>query len=146
MIRPESLLRLRGTMRTIQPRMSRRVRSPFLSSPQRRGLRVSVQHRADEKPQPFKHQLYESTQQRLKRERAEQERYSQYQTQSQGGRYAALMFGTPITQSLLQSLSVSRTQFLMPLFFSIGFLFHRSVLPRFIEACRASFLFDDVFI
>ncbi|KAJ5806946.1 Vanillyl-alcohol oxidase C-terminal subdomain 2 [Penicillium riverlandense] len=49
--------------------------------------------RPNEKPQQsFKSQLYESTQQRLKRERAEQERFAQYQTQSPGGRYAALMF------------------------------------------------------
>ncbi|RAL04381.1 FAD-binding oxidoreductase [Aspergillus ibericus CBS 121593] len=91
MIRAESLLRLRGTMRTLPPRMSCRFGSPLLSVSQKRGLRLS-QHCADDKPQPFKHQLYESTQQRIKRERAEQERYSQYQTQSQGGRYAALMF------------------------------------------------------
>ncbi|KAL4959493.1 FAD-binding oxidoreductase [Aspergillus stella-maris] len=59
---------------------------------QRRGFQNSKLRRSEEKPQPFKNQLYESTQQRLKRERAEQERYAQYQTQSQGGRYAALMF------------------------------------------------------
>ncbi|KAL4762377.1 FAD-binding oxidoreductase [Aspergillus foveolatus] len=60
---------------------------------QRRNIQTSRQyHYADEKPQPFKNQLYESTQQRLRRERAEQERYAQYQTQSQGGRYAAMMF------------------------------------------------------
>jgi D-lactate dehydrogenase (cytochrome) len=41
----------------------------------------------------FKSQLYESTQQRLKRERAEQEKFAQYQTQSPGGRAAALAFG-----------------------------------------------------
>ncbi|KAJ5807521.1 Vanillyl-alcohol oxidase C-terminal subdomain 2 [Penicillium robsamsonii] len=40
----------------------------------------------------FKSQLYESTQQRLKRERAEQEKFAQYQTQSPGGRSAALVF------------------------------------------------------
>ncbi|CBF82616.1 FAD-binding oxidoreductase [Aspergillus nidulans FGSC A4] len=60
---------------------------------QRRNIQTSRQyHYADEKPQPFKNQLYESTQQRLRRERAEQERYAQYQTQSQGGRYAAMVF------------------------------------------------------
>ncbi|KAJ5951771.1 Vanillyl-alcohol oxidase C-terminal subdomain 2 [Penicillium vulpinum] len=42
--------------------------------------------------QSFKSQLYESTQQRLKRERAEQEKFAQYQTQSPGGRSAALVF------------------------------------------------------
>lgn len=41
----------------------------------------------------FKSQLYESTQQRLKRERAEQEKFAQYQTQSPAGRSAALVFG-----------------------------------------------------
>ncbi|KAL4972701.1 hypothetical protein BDW66DRAFT_116235 [Aspergillus desertorum] len=60
---------------------------------QRRGFHNSRQCPfADEKPQSFKNQLYESTQQRLRRERAVQERYAQYQTQSQGGRYAAMMF------------------------------------------------------
>ena len=44
--------------------------------------------------QSFKSQLYESTQQRLKRERAEQEKFAQFQTQSPGGRSAALVFGT----------------------------------------------------
>ncbi|KAL2214849.1 proteins the FAD binding domain-containing protein [Thermoascus aurantiacus ATCC 26904] len=52
---------------------------------------ASAQH-WKEKTQSFKSQLYESTQQRLKRERAEQERFAQYQTQSPGGRYAALIF------------------------------------------------------
>lgn len=41
----------------------------------------------------FKSQLYESTQQRLKRERAEQERFSRYQTQSTGGQYLTVIFG-----------------------------------------------------
>ncbi|PYH42169.1 FAD-binding oxidoreductase [Aspergillus saccharolyticus JOP 1030-1] len=59
---------------------------------QRRAFCRSTRCASEEKSQPFKHQLYESTQQRLKRERAEQERYSAYQTQSQGGRYAAMMF------------------------------------------------------
>ncbi|OJJ48065.1 hypothetical protein ASPZODRAFT_62927 [Penicilliopsis zonata CBS 506.65] len=42
--------------------------------------------------QSFKSQLYESTQQRLKRERAEQERFAQYQNQPSSGRQAALLF------------------------------------------------------
>ena len=51
----------------------------------------------DPKPQnSFKTQLFESTHQRLKRERAEHERYSQHQPQSPSGRYAALMFGMPL--------------------------------------------------
>ncbi|KAF3390919.1 D-lactate dehydrogenase [cytochrome] [Talaromyces pinophilus] len=61
--------------------------SPFL----RRQLSSTRQLREEPRPS-FKGQLYESTQQRLKRERAEQERFSQYQTQSPGSRYAALMF------------------------------------------------------
>ena len=63
--------------------------------PQQRLFGVSSRALASEKPQQqsFKSQLYESTQQRLQRERAEQERFAQYQTQSSGGRYAALVFG-----------------------------------------------------
>ncbi|KAN0075008.1 hypothetical protein V8E54_007619 [Elaphomyces granulatus] len=45
-----------------------------------------------QEPPSFKGQLYESTQQRLKRERAERERFSGHQAQSPGGRYAALTF------------------------------------------------------
>lgn len=63
-----------------------------LSSPFHRQLSSTRQLREEPRPS-FKGQLYESTQQRLKRERAEQERFSQYQTQSPGSRYAALMFG-----------------------------------------------------
>ncbi|KAL4901832.1 hypothetical protein BDW74DRAFT_159681 [Aspergillus multicolor] len=75
--------------RPLRPRYPLFTCRPFLS----RGLQSSRQCRSEvEKPQPFKNQLYESTQQRLRRERAEQERYAQYQNQSQGGRYAALMF------------------------------------------------------
>lgn len=44
------------------------------------------------KDQSFKGQLYESTQQRLKRERAEQARFSSHQRESPGGRYAAITF------------------------------------------------------
>ncbi|KAJ5605078.1 Vanillyl-alcohol oxidase C-terminal subdomain 2 [Penicillium lagena] len=53
---------------------------------------VSTVRRNEKPQQSFKSQLYESTQQRLKRERTEQERFAQYQTQAPGGRYAALMF------------------------------------------------------
>ncbi|KAL4930573.1 FAD-binding oxidoreductase [Aspergillus undulatus] len=87
MVRPNTIRSFRPILSALQQPNSR---TPLLH--QRRGLQVSRQCRADEKPQPFKNQLYESTQQRLRRERAEQERYAQYQTQSQGGRYAALMF------------------------------------------------------
>ncbi|KAH1660194.1 hypothetical protein KXX15_001984 [Aspergillus fumigatus] len=59
---------------------------------QYRYFRTTARISANDKPQSFKNQLYESTQQRLRRERAEQERFSQYQTQSPGGRYAALTF------------------------------------------------------
>lgn len=61
---------------------------------QQRQFGVSPRHLEDEKPQhSFKTQLFESTHQRLKRERAEHERFSQQQPISPGGRYASLMFG-----------------------------------------------------
>lgn len=83
---------LRGALRNLRARP--------LTLPQQRLFSASSRYLATDKDkqsqQPsFKSQLYESTQQRLKRERAEQERFAQYQqTQSPGGRYAALMFGT----------------------------------------------------
>ncbi|OJJ66629.1 hypothetical protein ASPBRDRAFT_48941 [Aspergillus brasiliensis CBS 101740] len=92
MIRADSYLRSRGAMRILLPRAGGHFSSLLRSGSQRRSLQWSAPRRADEKPQSFKHQLYESTQQRLKRERAEQERYSQFQSQSQGSRNAALMF------------------------------------------------------
>jgi D-lactate dehydrogenase (cytochrome) len=88
MVRPHSCV-LRGALRTIQSR-------PPTGLSQQRLFAASARCRANEKEKQqasFKSQLYESTQQRLKRERAEQERYAQYQTQSSGGRYAAMMFG-----------------------------------------------------
>lgn len=82
MVRPYAL---RGALHNLRVR-------PGL--PQQRLFSISSRCLADEKQQgSFKSQLYESTQQRLKRERAEQERFSQYQTESPGGRYAAMMFG-----------------------------------------------------
>lgn len=88
MVRPHSPV-LRGALRTIQSR-------PSPSITQQRLFAASARLRANDKQQAsFKSQLYESTQQRLKRERAEQERFAQYQTQSSGGRYAATMFGMP---------------------------------------------------
>jgi len=68
---------------------------------QSRCFRATARSSASDKSQSFKNQLYESTQQRLKRERAEQERFSQYQTQSPGGRYAALMFGMRLAQGFV---------------------------------------------
>ncbi|RAL07542.1 FAD-binding oxidoreductase [Aspergillus homomorphus CBS 101889] len=82
----------RGTICTLQPRAGARCTKLASIELQRRAFSKATRYTAEEKSQSFKHQLYESTQQRLKRERAEQERYSQYQTQSQGGRYAAVMF------------------------------------------------------
>ncbi|KAJ5180776.1 hypothetical protein N7492_003986 [Penicillium capsulatum] len=80
MVRPFAL---RGALHNLRPHPGLRQQRSFSIS----GCR------ADDKPQAsFKSQLYESTQQRLKRERAEQERFSQYQTESPGGRYAGLMF------------------------------------------------------
>ncbi|KAL3494259.1 hypothetical protein BJX62DRAFT_198225 [Aspergillus germanicus] len=87
MVRPTTLRPFRPALRALQ---QPRAQTPLLQ--QRRAFQLSNRQFAEEKPQPFKNQLYESTQQRLKRERAEQERYAQYQTQSQGGRYAAMMF------------------------------------------------------
>lgn len=78
---------LQGALRIIRLHPLRRFS-------QQRLFVSSARHQATEKhQQSFKSQLYESTQQRLKRERAEQERFAQYQTQSPGGRYAALVFG-----------------------------------------------------
>lgn len=91
MVNP-SVLRLRGTLRALQPRICYHPTVPRLLTQQQRHYRASAPSFDDRRPQSFKNQLYESTQQRLKRERAEQERYAQFQTQSQGGRYAALMF------------------------------------------------------
>ncbi|RAH71231.1 FAD-binding oxidoreductase [Aspergillus aculeatinus CBS 121060] len=81
-----------GTRYTLQPRAGARYTKLAPVELQRRVFCKSTRYASEEKSQSFKHQLYESTQQRLKRERAEQERYSEYQTQSQGGRYAAMMF------------------------------------------------------
>lgn len=78
---------LRGTLRNIRLR-------PATHFTQQRLFAISTRYQANEKQQQsFKSQLYESTQERLKRERAEQERFARYQTQSPGGRYAALVFG-----------------------------------------------------
>ncbi|KAL3472411.1 hypothetical protein BJX99DRAFT_215332 [Aspergillus californicus] len=88
MVRHNTMRPFRPILRALQQSNSR---TALLH--QRRGFQASSQYRsADEKPQPFKNQLYESTHQRLRRERAEQERYAQYQHESQGGRHAALMF------------------------------------------------------
>ncbi|KAE8387176.1 hypothetical protein BDV23DRAFT_161600 [Aspergillus alliaceus] len=90
MVNP-SVIRLRGTLRALQSRIYYPT-VPRLLTQQQRHYRSSAPNFDDRRPQSFKNQLYESTQQRLKRERAEQDRYAQFQTQSQGGRYAALMF------------------------------------------------------
>lgn len=96
MMRPNAMRPFRLILRALQQPSG--SRPPLLY--QQRGFHFSRKYRyADDKPQPFKNQLYESTQQRLKRERAEQERYAQYQTQSLGGRYAALMFGIALPSS-----------------------------------------------
>lgn len=81
MVRPNAL---RGALNSIRARPA---------VPQQRLFSVSSRCHANDKQTSFKSQLYESTQQRLQRERAEQERYAQYQTQSPGGRYAAMLFG-----------------------------------------------------
>ena len=93
MVRPIAFP-LRAALHAARPRPR-----PTCTSLQQRQFGTSPQHHADDKGHSFKNQLYESTQQRLKRERAEQERFSQYQTQSPGGRYAAMMFGTQIPRN-----------------------------------------------
>lgn len=87
-------LAVRGALRLLSLHRSTNFILPRGPALQHRTFGTTTRLCADKGSQSFKSQLYESTQQRLKRERAEQERYSQYQTQSQGGRYAALMFGT----------------------------------------------------
>lgn len=94
MLRP-SALPLRAVLRAARPRP---IYIQFAN--QQRLFGASVRRQADDKSHSFKNQLYESTQQRLKRERAEQERFAQYQTQSPGGRYAAMMFGMQISRHL----------------------------------------------
>lgn len=82
-------------------RALRNIRSrPLSALSQQRLFGASARCLANEKQASFKSQLYESTQQRLKRERAEQERFAQYQPQSAGGRYAALVFGVSHDQFL----------------------------------------------
>lgn len=49
-----------------------------------------------EEERSFKGQLYESTSQRLQRERAEQRRFAKERGESSGGRNAAITFGTSI--------------------------------------------------
>lgn len=106
MVRPHSSI-LRGALRTIQSR-------PATGIPQQRLFAASARCRANEKQQAsFKSQLYESTQQRLKRERAEQERFAQYQTQSSGGRYAAMMFGM-VTNSMFSGSTADFSQLSPP--------------------------------
>lgn len=95
MVRPNALP-LRVLLRAARPRPTCiPVRQQQFAN-QQRPFGAAVRRHADDKSQSFKNQLYESTQQRLKRERAEQERFAQYQTQSPGGRYAAMMFGMQI--------------------------------------------------
>lgn len=90
MVRPNAFA-LRTALHAAQPSLR-----PTCITVRQRQFGALPRQYADDKGHSFKNQLYESTQQRLKRERAEQERFSQYQTQSPGGRYAAMMFGTQI--------------------------------------------------
>ncbi|KAJ5895519.1 hypothetical protein N7495_007210 [Penicillium taxi] len=80
MVRPPTL---QGALRSLRAR-------PVI--PRQRFFGVSARCYNEKTQASFKSQLYESTQQRLKRERADQERFAQYQTESTGGRYAALLF------------------------------------------------------
>lgn len=130
MVPPNTLRPLRPVLRILQQPCSR---THFV--PHRRGFQVSRQCRsADEKQKPFKNQLYESTQQRLRRERAEQERYAQYQSQSQGGRYAGLMFG----MSMPTFGGVSSLTF----YASLGVFLVRCLLPGVFEAGKSPRDFD----
>ncbi|KAJ6151850.1 D-lactate dehydrogenase [Penicillium chermesinum] len=81
MARPQPAIR--GALRGLRAR-STLVPNRFFS--------VTARCPAEKPQQSFKSQLYESTQQRLKRERAEQERFAQYQTRSSTGQYAAVIF------------------------------------------------------
>ena len=63
----------------------------------------------DEKPRPFKSQLYDSTQQRISRERAEHDRFSQHQSQlSAGARYAAITFSLAFFSSVAYYLGTQK--------------------------------------
>lgn len=112
--------------------------SPLHVTNQRGQFGTSSKQAEDAKPQSFKSQLYESTQQRLKRERAEQERFSQFQTQSPGGRYAALTFGmftvlktlVMTTRPLLPLKKINKNRLVLIVTSSIGFLLRWSLLPR----------------
>ncbi|KAL2808530.1 hypothetical protein BJX63DRAFT_34324 [Aspergillus granulosus] len=117
MVRPTTLRLLRPALRALRQPNSQ---TPIIQ--QWRAFQLSSCRSAEEKPQPFKNQLYESTQQRLKRERAEQERYAQYQTQSQGGRYAAMMFAL--------------------VFFSTGAYYLGSLKPASLPATSTSSIYD----
>ncbi|PKY00663.1 proteins the FAD binding domain-containing protein [Aspergillus campestris IBT 28561] len=85
-------LPLRRSLRALESKSNFAPVISHLPTSRPRYLSASATRNVDEKNASFKNQLYESTNQRLKRERAEQERYQQYQTQTQGGRYAAMMF------------------------------------------------------
>lgn len=67
----------------------RQACSPLLR--QRRTFRTTVPFKQEERS--FKGQLYESTSQRLQRERAEQARFAKERGESKGGRNAAITFG-----------------------------------------------------
>src|SRR5437762_435308 len=65
---------------------------------QQRAFGASLQRKEQEK-QSFKSQLYESTQQRLRREREEQERFSRSQREPPGLRYAAITLSALVSDS-----------------------------------------------
>lgn len=88
---PNVLPSLRLALRT--PRGSNGL---ILTLQQRRQFRVSARYHREETPRSFKTQLFESTHQRVKRERADQERFSQQQPSAPGGHYGALIFGMQV--------------------------------------------------
>ncbi|KAJ5225122.1 hypothetical protein N7468_006347 [Penicillium chermesinum] len=105
MARPQPAIR--GALRGLRAR-STLVPNRFFS--------VTARCPAEKPQQSFKSQLYESTQQRLKRERAEQERFAQYQTRSSTGQYAASFANGSLLRSAL-------------LFFSSGAYYLGSLKP-----------------
>lgn len=90
---PAALFHRNGHL-LLAPRTQQAARA-LLAHPrhQRRWFRASSSCGQDEKPRPFKSQLHDSTQQRMNRERSEQERFSGHHTHvSRGARSAAITF------------------------------------------------------
>lgn len=80
--------------------LRRNILRPNIHFAKRRLFAVSTWCQTNEKQQPlsFQGQLYENTQQRLKREPHEQESFAPRNTSFPGSLYAALAFGTSYSQ------------------------------------------------